>query len=292
MSDYTPTEARNLYSDYANSQADAPRTARTKEDGTQGGLPCLSAHISPHVEYRAGARLLKAHRGGAKDSQVGGGERGEIKGFSDNSRRRLLRTIESIRTDADLPLFITLTYPNSFPDARSSKIHLDTFSKRMKRAFPDVGFIWKLEPQKRLAPHYHMLAWGFKPGDNLNWIPSAWYEIAGGGDEKHLHWHMGALGNQHCVQQVRTWEGVRSYASKYLGKTFQVEGWEAVGRYWGVINRSNIPFGELVVQEVTKAKALEVMRYQRRFAHLKGGGKKSSTIFCDADQWIEKLLDK
>jgi hypothetical protein len=270
---------------------DAYRSAAEASTETQS-TPCLSPHISPHVEYRTGARVLKAHRGGAKDKLFGGGQRGEIKGFSDESRRRLMLTIQSIRTDAELPLFITLTYPQSFPDARSSKVHLDTFCKRVKRAFPNVGLIWKLEPQQRLAPHYHMMLWGWNVGDNQNWVPQAWYEIAGGGDPKHLHWHMGALGNQHCVQQVRTWNGVTSYASKYLGKTFQVEGWEGVGRYWGVINRDNIPFGELVQQEVTREKAIEIMRCQRRFAHRKGSGKKSSTIFCDADQWIEKLLDK
>lgn len=254
-----------------------------------GQVSCLSPHISPHVKYYTGARVLKAHRGGPKDDQLGGGQRGEIKGFSKDSRHRLLQTIESIRMDAELPLFITLTYPETFPDARASKVHLDTFCKRIKRAFADVGLIWKLEPQQRGAPHYHMMMWGWNIADNQNWFPLNWFEVAGSGDPKHLQWHMGGFGNQHCVQPVRTWNGVRSYASKYLGKTFEVQGWEAVGRYWGVIGRDNIPFGELVEQEVTREKAIEIMRYQRRFTHREGTGKKSSTIFCDVDQWIEKI---
>jgi hypothetical protein len=127
------------------------------------------------------------------------------------------------------------------------------------------------------------------PGDPLNWLPAAWYEIAGGGDVKHLHWHMGALGNQHCVQQVYSKKGVLAYASKYLGKTFEVEGWQNVGRYWGIINRENIPFGELIQQEVTYKKAVEILRYGKRFTGLKKHNNRSLNIFCDADQWIEKI---
>lgn len=258
-------------------------------EGVERGCSLSTAHIRPHVEYTLGAGLLKAHRGGMKDEQVGGGIRGQVNGFSSASRLRLMRTIASVRLDAELPLFITLTYPESFPDARSSKRHLKMFFQRFNRSFPGHGSIWKLEPQKRGAPHYHILTWGWNSADPLLWIPGTWYQIAGNNDVKHLHWHMGAMGNQICVQQVQSREGVMRYASKYLGKTFEVEGWENVGRYWGIINRENIPFGELITEEVTRSKAIEVMRYQRRFAHLKGSSKKSSTVMCDADQWIEKL---
>lgn len=256
--------------------------------------PLSTSHIRPFVEYRAGAGILKAHRGGLKDQDIIRGVRGDIKGFSNASRRRLMQLIAGIRFDADLPLFITLTYPNSFPDAVSSKRHLKMFFQRLERYLLSQGIIlyglvWKLEPQKRGAPHYHMMLWGCELPVLAVWLPGAWYDIAGNGDKNHLAWHSGELGNQHCVQQVLSREGVMRYASKYLGKTFEVEGWQNVGRYWGVVKRSNIPFGELVVEEVTRKKAVEVMRYQRRFAGLKGSSKKSSTIFCDADQWVEKL---
>jgi hypothetical protein len=119
-----------------------------------------------------------------------------------------------------------------------------------------------------------------------------WYEIVNSGDEKHLQWHLGLLGNGnvHCVQQVLSWYGVRSYASKYLGKTFEVAGWEALqtGRYWGVVNDYNVPFGEVIQKEVTLHKAIQIQRYQRRFSGRKHV-QRSVTIFCDADQWIDKL---
>jgi hypothetical protein len=107
---------------------------------------------------------------------------------------------------------------------------------------------------------------------------------------------------------VRSWKGVWSYASKYLGKTFDVAGWgeKWTGRFWGVVNRENIPFGNTVKMEIERYKAVQAMRYQRRFANppinLIGKideGKKikkrhfrnnqALTIFCDADQWVSRL---
>jgi hypothetical protein len=257
------------------------------------GVPLSKAHISPHIEYRAGASLLKAHRGGEKQEQVGGGLRGAIGGFSAGARRRLMYFIASVQRDAPLPVFITLTYPEVFPDPRQSKKHLDRFFKRLDRAFPQHGTVWKLEPQERGAPHYHLMTWGCDLQELQDFIPSAWFDIAGNGDMKHLRWHRGEFGNQHCVQQVRKFEGVRSYASKYLGKTFEVAGWSEqwTGRFWGVVNRSNIPLGELVQEEVTREKAVELLRYERRFSGLdKFRSNRSLTIFCNVNQWIEKVV--
>lgn len=284
MSHYSPFEQ------YVSSQESAqPDGAPNRTNGLVADSPLSTVHIRPFVEYRTGASILKAHRGGQKDAPPEGGIRGEVKGFSNASRLRLMRLVAGVERGAELPLFITLTYPNSFPDARSSKRHLKIFFQRFNRSFPFHGSIWKLEPQQRGAPHYHILTWGLELDPIQNFVPVAWFDIAGGGDEKHLRWHEGEFQNQHCVQQVYSYNGVIKYAEKYLGKTFEVEGWKNVGRYWGIVNRDNVPFGELKIQEVTRSKAIETMRYQRRFAGLKGHGKKSQTIFCDADQWIKKI---
>jgi hypothetical protein len=127
------------------------------------------------------------------------------------------------------------------------------------------------------------------------WIPGAWFAIAGGGDYRHLAWHKGLCGNgnKHCVQQVRSWRGVWAYAAKYLGKTFEIESWERAGRYWGVVNPGNIPFGEIQIRELARSEAVQIQRYQRRSAGIKSRGKKqprSVITFCDADQWVEKLI--
>ena len=263
-------------------------------DSPQGWPPLSTAHISPQIEYTVGASLLKVSRGGVS-TQVGGGKRQNIKQFSKQSRQRLMRTIARIRRDADLPMFVTLTYPNDYPHPAKSKVHLDMFFKRFHRRYPKAGGIWKLEPQERGAPHYHLLIWGVEYLELLTWVPQAWFEIAGNGDQLHLRWHKGQLGNGNlpCVAKVKSFKGVWAYAAKYLGKTFEAAGWGKMwtGRFWGVIGRENIPFGEAIVQAIEYKQATRMMRYQRRFAKLRRPTVgRSLTIFCDADQWIEKLI--
>lgn len=263
--------------------------------------PTLSiAHIrpefevpKPQIDYVEGASLLRTTKG-RKMEAFGGGRRGGIKGFSRNSRRRLLGLIASVKRDAPLPCFVTLTYPNDYPTVEKAKRDLKVFEQRLKRKYPEAGYIWKLEPQKRGAPHYHMLLWGVKITELLGWVVDAWYEVAGNGDPKHKLFHMGALReSQPCVGEVRSFKGVWSYASKYIGKTFEVAEWgkQWTGRFWGVGGKENIPFGEKKTVEITRKQAVQFMRYQKRFMKVKiRRDLNSLKTFCDADFWINALL--
>ena len=94
-------------------------------------------------------------------------KRGEIAEFSSASRRRMLELMAKIDRKA-VPFFVTLTYPDSFPLYRSDyKRHLETFCNRLKRRWPDMAVLWKLEFQVRksgrnkgkLAPHYHLFVY-------------------------------------------------------------------------------------------------------------------------------------
>lgn len=247
----------------------------------------------PFVEWRRGASILKVSKAEPTE-QHGGGKRGIVKGFSRGSRRRLMTRIAGVKRDAFLPCFVTLTYPNIFPEPKQSKKHLKAFIMRLKRAFPAAGIIWKLEPQQRGAPHYHLLVWGSTEKNLRAWVPEAWHEIAGGGDPLHLLWHEGKLGkgNRHCTQKVNSFKGVWAYASKYLGKTFEVAGWDskAVGRFWAVVNPDNIPFGELQSEPITRAEAVQGIRYIKRVIHAKKRSYPSLSMFCDSKQWIEKVF--
>lgn len=62
-----------------------------------------------------------------------GGKRGIIKRLSEGSRRRLLRMLSRVLRD-QLPLFVTLTYPDNFPgDPKQWKEHLKAWFKRLHR---------------------------------------------------------------------------------------------------------------------------------------------------------------
>lgn len=267
------------------------RTRKTGSGGAVAPKKPQAPPASPYVEWLGNASILKVSKA-EPTIQTGGGLRGVVKGFSRGSRRRLMSKIASVRRDAKLPCFVTLTYPKSFPEPKQSKKHLKEFIRRAKRSFPGTGIIWKLEPQQRGAPHYHLLVWGSSQKELRAWVPNAWHDIAGGGDNYHLLWHEGKLKNKHCVNAVYSFKGVWSYASKYLGKTFEVAGWDSkeVGRFWAVVNPANIPFGEVQRLELSRGEAVHVMRYQKRFARLKSRSYPSITIFCDSEQWINKVI--
>jgi hypothetical protein len=220
------------------------------------------------IEYSQGGRFARVKLPRGTPGRPG--RRGEIKGFTKSSRQALLRVVNSIDQGRCQPgdwAFITLTYARSFPTARASKKDLDNFFKRLERLYGPWFIIWKIEPQKRGAPHFHLLA--YTPGvdlqDLLSFTARAWHEIAGGEDPNHLKWHLGLLGNDPCVQRVRDWEGVGRYAGKYMGKLCEGgEEWDHPGRFWGQRNRHLAPI-TMISTEIPRAQAVHVRRCCVRF---------------------------
>jgi hypothetical protein len=81
-------------------------------------------------------------------------KRGAVSGFSCKSRSRMLALVSSLNAKIH-PVFVTLTYPLLWDnDPLAWKSDLDTFGKWLLRKYPSASFIWKLEPQKRGAPHF------------------------------------------------------------------------------------------------------------------------------------------
>lgn len=269
-----------------------PGSERERSTGT--AAPLSKSHNRRKNQctftYRENSNFLSVARAFDR-AQVGGGKRSAINGFSRNSRRRLMYKIAGIRRDAKLPCFMTLTYPAEFPTVARAKRDLKIFVQRFKYKYPNSSGIWKLEPQERGAPHFHGLDWGVGEAELLDWVAYTWYEIAGNGDRNHLLFHLGLLHDtEPCVAQVRSWRGVWAYASKYLGKTFEVAGWTAqwTGRFWGTWGA--LPEGQLHEGIISDRIALTSMRLQRKFAKMKKFSHVRVTTFCDADQWVAKLI--
>lgn len=201
-----------------------------------------------------------------------GGERGEA-AFSKASRRRLIRAVGEIDQDQAGPgLFVTLTYPGSFclhqspPD--SWKRDLDVWTHRLVRRHPTVWGVWRIEPQKRGAPHYHLLLWGV-PRIEREWLSQSWWEVVGSGERSHL-----VAGTQ--VQRMRSHRGALVYAAKYLAKP--CDSWVGlrVGRWWGRIRaRSWCRSSQRV--ELTERQWLAVRRVLRRHARLVGRWERTSS---------------
>ena len=189
-----------------------------------------------------------------------GGERGAVLGFSKASRRRMLQFLQSVdREKCGMPLFVTLTYPGEWPgDPRRWKRDLVAWLARLKRRDPRVWAVWRLEPQRRGAPHYHLLVFGTDWLDK-GWLSRTWFEVVGSGDERHLR-----AGTQ--VQLVQSWRRVMGYAAKYLAKDVDQlpEVWrQGVGRWWGVHRRAAVP-REAMEVELKGGAFFRVRRVLRR----------------------------
>lgn len=201
--------------------------------------------------YRDG-RLIKLEAPWLLPKKNAPGKRGEVAGFSHNSKRRLFQLLATIKRSAALPAFVTLTYPKQFPSPKVAKQHLDSLFKRWQRRNPKLSAIWKLEPQQRDAPHFHLLVWG-------GWIDRKqlsqdWFEIVESGDEKHRY-----SGTK--TESVRGWNGVMFYAAKYLGKAVECKAW---GRMWGVHNRPSLPRAKPTRRKITREQARFVLVWIQR----------------------------
>lgn len=199
-------------------------------EGECGSL--VTAHIGPVLDplgitVVASENFLSVRI----DSPVGkskiasGGLRGKVKEFSSSSRRRLSKLVNCLAGSCS---FITLTYPFCYPGARDAKNNLRAFFKRIQRRFPQSGIVWKLEYQKRQAPHFHIFLFGV-PFPEIARFRQFWFQIAKcyvplHQDPKYFFKH-GFKAD--CVDS----QGARIYLAKYVEKGDDVESHE--GRFWG-----------------------------------------------------------
>jgi len=161
------------------------------------------------------------------------GKRGAVEVMSKASRMRLLKLMHQITYTS--VTMVTLTYPAEYPrDGRKVKAQLKEFRRRFEKKFGKLRALWRLEFQKRGAPHFHILYFdcGFIP---VGEISSIWYLIVKSGDPNHL---------KNGVDLKRVHEGsdraiIMHYVSKYIAKAQkEVENDEisGIGRWWGYWN--------------------------------------------------------
>jgi hypothetical protein len=168
--------------------------------------------------------------------------RGVIRGFSQRSRRRLAKSCAAIPWGATPFYFVTLTYPAEWStDGKRIKADLNQFRTEWSRRFGLPLAVWKLEFQRRGAPHFH-LAIAQPDGVSMEvlryWVGHTWNRIAGDGDVDHLR----------VALHPKTVEVMVKPPSAYFSshgehgrdsKGYQNEvpdGFEDVGRFWGFWN--------------------------------------------------------
>lgn len=158
-------------------------------------------------------------------------ERGDVGEFSPRSRWRLLKMIHSI--EFERVAFLTLTYGSTFPrKAGEYKYHLHKFRIYLKRLMgAEIRAVWRLEFQKRGAPHYHLIIFDppFLPVQKIN---DLWDKVTGRPEAERF-------GNSVDLKLATERDQERliaKYISKYAAKVSEglPEGLETLpGRYWG-----------------------------------------------------------
>lgn len=265
----------------ARSSGVGPAAAAGVDSSPTGLVSCdISAEASPQgvVAPSPSARVaifadVVELRSGRSSAPGCGGVRGACKGFSKSSRRRLIHKLAQVRGAGLVAYFVTLTYPAEFSrDWKRWKRDFKVWRDRLMGRFPSVvGGCWRVEFQKRGAPHFHVLLWvkdRLPPTFKL-WLSHSWYNIVGSEDEKHLRAGTNA-------QELDCRRAVRLYVSKYVGKLtpavdnetgeiMQPDGW---GRNWALFG--DLDMSPVVEMELEQTEYVMLRRLIRSWLKSRG----------------------
>jgi len=236
---------------------------------------------STGVQYRVSGNLLIC-RQTTKTVPFGYcGSRGSITGFSCGSGIRMRRYLRECM--AEYEHMVTLTYPEGYPsDGAEVKNHLRRFLQEVRRwddrYCRQVGVpsgshssFWFLEFQRRGAPHFHIF---LNRCPSKEWVSSKWYGIVGSEDIRHFQ----AGTRTEKLKSGRT--GTISYASKYAAKLEQKsvpEGYENVGRFWGVYGYRATMSATAFVSRSDSGGQM-ILKCQESMQSLLEHGKKTGTV--------------
>lgn len=217
----------------------------------------------------------------------------EVTGWSRKSRARMVERLCQLDYTAlfptgRLPAMITLTYPEDWltvaPNGKAAKKHLKAFRKRWNRTWgEDLACVWKLEFQRRGAPHFHLLCspphGQTKDGESFRaWLSRTWAEVVGHPDIEQYRKHRAAGTGVDWNDGLRSTDPKRVsvYFTKhgaFQAKEYQhcvPQEWQAPGqgpgRFWGYWVLE--PATQTV--EIDPQHAVDAARLIRRWARAQG----------------------
>lgn len=207
--------------------------------------------------------------------------------FSRKSRRRLMDAFHSWQVpDGYKRYHIVLTYPAIYsPDWKVWKDNLKAFKRKIQNVFGDnLQGYWRLELQKRGAPHYHLLIAlqkGAVTNKKLKKLVTKWWAaIAHSNDQ-----YEGKYATQ--VKVIHNDKMAQNYVSKYVAKITppdreskeseqlslseqfeagvsqfksEQERQKTIGRHWGRMGKTNeSPIAEFTLSELEQAQLRHVL---------------------------------
>lgn len=244
-------------------------TLPTRKSRPQNAPPCK-------IEFYRDGVALNAPSQGGLSSGSGQNTRGEIKGWSMASRRRMREFLLTNRIPSGYDVYgVTLTVPGpNLPqgDTRSLWNHYQVLLRRAGGCC-----VWRAEVQSRGAVHWHcitglpselrpfsdlspadsvdLLSWSqtvgldvsmraAEKGDwyNANRIEKLWFACLSAlgpvGDHENRMQMKGARRRAAMVDPYRDDTGWKRYLNDHTTKAKQCQIGESIGRHWGVVGRS------------------------------------------------------
>lgn len=244
--------------------------------------------VYPRIPHRT--PVLKVYNGmfqikvpSVQPPELANTKRGKVAGFSAASRKRMMEKLAQWRLKRRV-YFVTLTYHEEWSrDWQGWKRDLDVMIKRLGRRFPDLEGLWRLEFQKRGAPHFHLIITSnHAEYDDLKAvITQGWSEIAHRNSE-----HQGKYATNIRPVNLVSRRHAMHYCAKYMAKESSAQIDTATGEItqretgrcwgtWGDIDTSPVIVHRVSLGQIEDFRAACIAmlkarksRYADRFAEL------------------------
>ncbi|MCV7377659.1 hypothetical protein BST11_03285 [Mycobacterium alsense] len=273
------------------------RAAKTGERAVghhQRDVDDVKLHVRNELAQTAGdgdqAVVSSTRRSPTENDQRGSG--GVITEWSRKSRSAMCRTFAELDysplvESGRVPAMVTLTYPGDWeavaPDGASVKRHMVLWRKRFQREYGEPArYIWKLEFQRRGAPHIHVwMAPPISPGRSgrsfAQWLSETWTQVVDHPDpeQKSRHRLAGTAidvrnGLKACdPKRLAIYFTKHSSPNLHGDKEYQhivPELWQqpgrGPGRFWGVYGLKKA----IAVVEIAQDAYLAARRIMRRWS--------------------------
>ncbi|MCK5561933.1 MAG: hypothetical protein KAJ51_15145 [Thermoplasmata archaeon] len=216
--------------------------------------------------------------------------RSKIKTFSKRSRFRLFEAMAKIKTNlTNQPFFVSLTYHYGHQSKENSdKTCLHNFLVSLRDFDKNVQYIWRIDLQKRGAPHYHLIIFPspFKKLLSREYykikVCSMWHRIADPKSKKHKDF--GA-----DIQNITNYRHACIYINKYLAKVPDNQNIIEKGKHWGCSRKlPNRPFEHVKLTRMTRSIVISKLRLwllrngKERYANEEFFNEyRSQTVFID-----------
>ncbi len=211
--------------------------------------------------------------------------RARIVSWSPKSRANMVRRLVTLDygplVAAGEQCMVTLTYPGEWQsvagDPRAVKGHLRAFQMRWTREFGAPLAVWKMEFQRRGAPHFHLMMPSppsLSTAAFRQWVGENWAQIVDHQDpeQRELHEKAGTAVDYASGTKMTDPKRVAVYFTKHglwSSKEYQnqppsqwTDGGGSVGRFWGYWGLRPVESPVML----TGAEALDVVRTLRRWS--------------------------